>query len=165
MKKWITVLVIAALMAGGVVLYLYERSDLHHTAHRRDWKDNAIQEIRSDIVNPHHFVERFGAEPAPRDFSDTSGDESWLSDDTIINADGSWLIFRNLCHKEDDKIHDIFIAYASDKNWYYSDAHFCIGAMVVRMRGQSATLADFRRDFHLEHFDGASDNALEPTTK
>jgi hypothetical protein len=165
MKKWITALAILALASGGVVFYLHERHDLHHTAYRRDWKNNAIREIRSDIANPKHFIERFGAEPAARGDFDTSGEEQWLRKDTIICADGSWLIYRNRCHKEDAKVHDIFIAYASDKKWYYSDFHFCIGAMVVGMRGQSATLEDFRRDFFLVSFDGESDDALDPTWK
>jgi hypothetical protein len=165
MKKWITALAILALVAGGVVFYLHERHDLHHTAYRRDWKNNAIQEIRSDIANPKHFIERFGTEPAARGDFDTSGEEQWFREDTIICADGSWLIYRNRCHKEDAKIHDIFIAYASDKKWYYSDDHFCIGAMVVRMRDQSESLEDFRSEFHLESFDGVSDDALAPTTK
>lgn len=165
MKKWITALAILALVAGGVVFYLHERHDLYHTAYRRAWKNNAIQEIRSDIVNPKHFIERFGTEPTARGDFDTSGEEQWFREDTIICADGSWLIYRNRCHKEDAKIHDIFIAYASDKKWYYSDDHFCIGAMVVRMRDQSESLEDFRSEFHLESFDGVSDDALEPTTK
>lgn len=165
MKKLIAAIAILALAASGIVLYLHERHDLHHTAYRRDWKDKAIREIRSDIANPNHFIERFGAEPAPLGIFDTSGEDEkyWLRDDTIICADGSWLVYRNRCHKEDSKIHDIFIAYASDKKWYYSDYHFCIGAMVVGMRGQSATLEDFRSEFFLEAFDGESDEALEPT--
>jgi hypothetical protein len=165
MKKWITTLAILACVAGGVMFYLHERHDLHHTAYRRDWKNNAIREIHSDIANPKHFIERFGSEPAPRGDFDTSGEELWLREDTIICADGSWLIYRNRCHKEDAKIHDIFIAYASDKKWYYSDYHFCIGAMVVGMRGQSASLDDFRREFFLVPFDGESDDALDPTWK
>lgn len=165
MKKWITTLAILVLVAGGAVSYLHERHDLHHTAYRRDWKNNAIREIRSDIANPKHFIERFGTEPAARGYFDTSGEEQWFREDTIICADGSWLIYRNRCHKEDAKIHDIFIAYASDKKWYYSDDHFCIGAIVVRMRDQSESLEDFRSEFHLESFDGVSDDALDPTWK
>lgn len=165
MKKWITAITILALVAGGVVFYLHERRDQHDTAYRRDWKNNAIREIRSDIANPNHFIDRLGADPKPREFFDTPENVLWLLDDTIICADGSWLIYRNRCNKEDAKIHDIFIAYASDKKWYYSDFHFCIGAMAVGMHGQSATLEDFRKDFFLESFNGDSDDALEPTWK
>ncbi len=50
---------------------------MHHTAYRRDWKNNAIREIRKDMENPLHFMERFGSEPAPRSFLDTSGLEAW----------------------------------------------------------------------------------------
>ncbi len=165
MKRWIIALLIILIGGGGAALYLHQRFDRHHTAYRRAWKDSAIEEIRKDIANPKHFIERFGADPSPRDFFNTSGEESWHTEGTIICADGSWLIFRNRCNKEDEKIHDIFIAYASDKNWYYSDDHFCIGALVVSMRGQSESLPDFRRDFHLEQFDGVSDKALDPTAK
>ncbi len=167
MKKWITAFTVLAVMAGGVGFYLHHRKDLLHTAHRREWKNNAIREIRSDIANPKYFIDRFGSEPAPLGVFDTSGEDEdrWLRDNTIICADGSWLIFRNRCHKEDPKIHDIFIAYASDKRWYYSDFHFCIGAMVVGMRGQSATLDDFRKDFFLKSFDGDSDDSLDQTWK
>jgi len=167
MKKWIAVVAILATAAGGAAFYLYERNDMHHTAYRRNWKDKAIRDIRKDIADPNHFIERFGSAPAPQDFFDTSGEDehNWLRDDTIICADGSWLIYRNRCNKEDANIHDIFIAYASDKKWYYSDFHFCVGAMVVGMRGQSATLEDFRSEFRLELFDGKSDKALDPTNE
>lgn len=165
MKKWITVLAMLLVVAGSVVIALQERRDLHHTAYRRDWKNNAIREIRADLANPRHFIERFGAEPAARGDFDTAGEESWLREDTIVCADGSWLIYRNRCRKEDAKIHDLFIAYASDRKWYYSDYHFCIGAIVVGMQGQSATLEDFRREFFLVSFDGESDEALDPTWK
>jgi hypothetical protein len=170
MKKWISALTLLALLAGGMVFYIHERQDVHHTAYRRDWKNNAIREIRSDITNPKYFIDRFGAEPKQLEFPDPSegveqDEEKWRRADTILCADGSWLIYRSRCHKEDGKIHDIFIAYASDKKWYYSDFHFCIGAMVAGMHGQPASLEDFRMNFYLKSFDGKSDAALDPTWK
>lgn len=162
-KKWITVVSCIVFLLGGIAFYYHERYDTYHTEYRRDWKNNAIREILKDMENPLHFVERFGSQPAPRSFFDTSGLESWHRANTIICADGSWLIFRNRCHKEDAKIHDIFIAYASDKKWYYSDYHFCIGAIILGMKGQSATLEEFRAEFCLESFDGMSDDALDLT--
>lgn len=165
MRKGIAVAVLIVLVAAAVAVRSGERNDRHHSAHRRAWKDKALAEIRADLGDPDYFIDRFGKEPAPRRYFDTSGEEDWLGDDTIVCADGSWLMFRNRCRKEDERIHDLFVARASDGNWYYSDFHFCIGAMVVGMRGQPDSLAAFKSEYFLESFDGWSDRSLDPTWK
>jgi hypothetical protein len=94
---------------------------------------------------------------------DTSEPE-WLTADTIVFRDASWLAYRGQCHKEDPKIHDIFIARASDGNWYFSDHHFCKEMMVLSMDGQPGSLEQFKAKYFLGRFDGASDEALKPTS-
>ena len=72
-----------------MAFYIHERHDLHHTSSRRDWKNNAIREIRADITTPNFFIERFGAETAKLVFLDPSEEieedmQKWLRPDVVI---------------------------------------------------------------------------------
>lgn len=155
----ITVLTILCVVAGGIV-YALRRSDEHYSEERRQWKNSAIAAITNDLKDPDHLKERLG------DSSKTVGkwdDTEWLTPDTIACRDGAWLAYRSQTYKVDPKIYDIFVARASDGNWYYSDYHFCIGAMVLMSHGQPVSLDRFRKDYCLTQFDGSSDDALRPT--
>ncbi len=164
-KRGVAVVILIALIAAAVAIRGGGAKDRHHSDYRRAWKDRAVAEIEADLKDPDYFIDRLGKEPEPRGYFDTSGEEEWLTGDTIVCADGSWLMFRNRCYKEDERIHDLFVARASDGSWYYSDFHFCIGAMVVGMRGQPDSLEGFKSEYFLEAFDGRSDRSLEPTWK
>jgi hypothetical protein len=120
----------------------------HYRTERRAWKDGAVAAIEREFVTPPDA----GAK-----------DGEWLTTSKIVCADGSWLAYRSQCHKADPKIHDIFVAKASDGRWYYSDYHFCIGALVLAMNGQPETLEKFKSRYFLVEFDGSSNAALSPT--
>jgi hypothetical protein len=155
-------LVILCLGTGAFFFAIKKNPDVHHSAARRSWKDNAILAITQDLKAPDYLMKRFGEIPQPRGHFDTSEPE-WLTADTIVCGDASWLAYRAQCHKEDPKIHDIFIARASDGNWYYSDYHFCKEMVVLAMNGQPESLQQFKARYFLGRFDGASDEALQPT--
>ena len=77
---------------------------------------------------------------------------------------GDWIVCENICQKEDNRIHDLFIGRGSDGRWYYSTFHFCVDLMVLHVEDrQPATLAQFADGFYLTPFDGRSDDCLRQT--
>ena len=162
MRKLVVLPLLVVCAVTGVVLYGLKLSDVHRSPERRKWKDNATAAIKSDLKEPDYLKKRFGYVPGPRGDFDTSEPE-WMTEDTVVCRDGSWLAYRSQCHKQDPKVHDIFVARASDGKWYYSDYHFCIGAFVLRSNGQPESLEQFKTDYYLTEFDGSSDAALNPT--
>lgn len=135
-------------IAGAAAWVGLRRSDPHHSAERQAWKDLAVAEIKRESATPPDADAKDG---------------EWLTAGRIVCADGSWLAYRSQCHKQNPKVHDIFVAKASDGRWYYSDYHFCIGAMVLESNGQPETLEMFKTGYFLAEFDGTSDAALSPT--
>jgi hypothetical protein len=150
MRKIIIVGLLAC-AATAVIVYALKKADVHHSAERRAWKNAAINAIEESLrENP--------ATPA------AAGEEAeWMSAEWIHCMNGDWLAYRQQCHKQDPKVHDIFIAKGSDGRWYYSDYHFCVGAMVLDSDGQPESLKQFKDAYYLVEFDGDSDDALNPT--
>jgi hypothetical protein len=136
--------------AGAAAWLGLRHTDPHYATERRAWKNRAIEEVKQESATPPDPDARYS-------------EDEWLTTGKIACADGSWLAYRSQCHKQDPKVWDIFIAKASDGRWYYSDFHFCIGAMVLGMRGQPESLEKFKSDYFLAEFDGSSDAALSPT--
>lgn len=163
MRRSFTVLALLAFLGAGGFAVI-RNQDPDRSAERRAWKNDALEAIRKDLAAPDYLKRRFGEVPQAGSFFDTEED-GWLTPDTIVCRDGSWLAYRSRCHKEDAAVHDIFVAKASDGRWYYSDFHFCIDAIVLKMRGQPESLAAFKAGYHLAEFDGHSDDALAPTWK
>ena len=150
MKKS-TVTAIAVISALTVAVFFVGKRlarDRYDNPDRRAWKDNAIAEIKAD--------HKLGTETPFLE-----GD--WLSENRIIFEDGSSILYRQKCHKENRKIHDIFIGHGSDGKWYYSTFHFCIGTIVLRASDQPKSIESFAAEYFLEEFDGVSDKALLPT--
>jgi len=154
------IMIIILCIVGGGFLYAKLRADEHHASERRQWKNAAIIAITNDLKDPDHLKKRFGEIPNPRDEWDKS---EWMTSDTIVCKNGAWLAYRSQTHKVDPKVYDIFVARASDGNWYYSDYHFCIGAMVLMSNGQPESLDQMKKHYFLVQFDGSSDDALRPT--
>jgi hypothetical protein len=144
---------------GVVAIFIpVKRVDQHHAAERRAWKNAAIKKINNDLQAPDYLEQRFGEIPK-KVSGDFDSSEDWLTTDTIVCKDASWFAYRAECHKEDPKVHDIFIAKGSDGKWYYTDFHFCVRMMVLN--DQPASLAEFKHRYFLAEFDGVSDAALE----
>ena len=160
MRKIAAILIVIVCLGAGAFFIAVERSDMHHTAERRMWKNRAIVAITTDLKDPDYLKKRFGEVPTPRGEFDTSEPE-WKTADTIVCRDSSWLAYRAQCHKVDPKVHDIFIAKASDGTWYYSDYHFCIDMLMLEEQPKS--LVDFEYRYFLVKFAGGSDEALDPT--
>lgn len=163
MRRLAVILLVLLCLGTGAYFFASKKSPgMHHFSERRLWKDAAILAINHDLKDPDYLKKRFGEIPRPLGDFDTSEPE-WLTADTIVCRDASWLAYRGQCHKQDPKIHDIFIARASDGNWYYSDYHFCKEMYVLAMKGQPESLQQFKARYFLARFDGTSDEALNPT--
>lgn len=149
-KLFIFILILVCIFTAGL-FYLIQKADVHHTKKRLAWKNAAIQTIMTHLKDHDHLKKSF------------SHDSEWLTPNTILCQDGSWLVYQSQCHKEDPEIHDIFIAKASNGKWYYSDFHFCINLMVLGSDDQPKSLGSLQYQYFLVEFDGKSDEALNPT--
>jgi hypothetical protein len=162
MRKIVSVSVVILCVIAVGIFVVGKRFDEFHTVERRKWKNDMIASITTDLKNPDYLKERLGEVPKPMADFDTS-EPQWLTEDTIVCRDASWLAYRAQTHKNDPKIHDIFIARASDEKWYYSDFHFCKQMMVLESNGQPETLEQLKKEYSLVEFDGSSDDALNQT--
>ena len=123
--------------------------DKFHTAERVKWKNEALKELR--LIEINKAIQ-------PIEYTH----EGWFSPQGLRMKDGSSIIFRSRCHKEDPEIQDIFVSRASNDKWYYSTYHFCIDALTI-MDEQPASLEAFITHCYLVEFDGSSDDCLLPT--
>lgn len=160
MRKIAITLTVIIGLGSAAVFFLIKRADEHHSAERREWKNRAVEAIKSDLADPDYLKRRFGKIPGASDGIYVTVEE-WKISDTIICGDASWLAYRAHCHKEGAEVHDIFIAKGSDGKWYHSDYHFCVGMMMLE--SQPLSLAEFKHQYFLVEFDGVSDYALDPT--
>lgn len=162
MRKIAAISVVILCIIAWVAFVAVKRSDEFHTPERRQWKNEVITAITKDLENPSYLKERFGEVPKPMGEFDTS-EPQWLTEDTIVFRDASWLAYRAQTHKNDPKFHDIFIARASDGKWYFSDFHFCKQMMVLESNGQPTSLDQFKWQYFMVEFDGVSDASLNHT--
>ena len=129
---------------------------------RKNWKNNAVAEIKrrsDDSAWVNSEITRLKEGGDGRFDSD-----SWLSRRMILATNGDWMVYDSFCYKQDFRIHDIFIARASDGKWYYSTYHFCINMVVLSgMKPQPGSLAEFIKDYSVRQFDGQSDECLKKT--
>ncbi len=162
-KPAIIVAVLAFCLAVVGAITALKKQDSHYSAERRERKNNASSAMKRDLEDPRYLATRSISLPDPANEWDSGEPENWLRKDTILFKDGTWMAYRSHCHKQDHKIHDIFIGRGSDSGWYYSDYHFCIDAVGLSMNGQPESLAAFKKESNLAAFDGTSDEALKPT--
>ena len=129
---------------------------------RKEWKENAIAEIARKAGDSNWLateVKSLSIELAKPE----AGTADWLSEQLVLFKNGEWMIFANKCHKEDQRIHDIFIGRGSGGKWCYSTYHFCIGMIVPKGDEQPESLAAFIQRYFLAEFDGRSDECLKLT--
>ena len=163
MRKPIIIAALLVIAGGAFALHRIRRADRHHYPERRAWMEEAIAAIRADLRDPAiHRTEDGKLLRPEEEIISSSG--NWRTGSAIAFWDNSWMVYRQQTQKVDPMVHDIFIGRGSDGKWYYSDAHFCIGSIVMDMRGQPDSIEDFRRSFQLREFDGKSDVALESTS-
>jgi predicted nuclease of restriction endonuclease-like (RecB) superfamily len=151
---------VMAVAAVGLAVWIKHSTGLYGSE-RRAWKDQAIVEIERTAADNKGLaaeVEKLKAACA----ADPEG-EAWASPQLLLMKNGDYLVYANICAKEDVRIPDIFIGRGSDGKWYYSTFHFCVGAMVLMMGERPASLQQFVDWYYLEEFDGRSDKCLERT--
>lgn len=146
MRKIIVIALGIIILAATALLINFVKSRPHYTSERREWKNVAIEAIKSDLNKSNNSI---------------SANEDWKTATRIVCEDSSWLAYRAQCYKVDPKVHDIFIAKASNGKWYYSDFHFCVDMIVLE--DQPHSLDDFIYQYFLVEFDGSSDKALDPS--
>ena len=129
---------------------------------RKQWKEKAIGAIAQRSSNPAWLQKEIDS-LRTKASTDREWDK-WISEDLILMTNGEWMVYRNICAKEEGRIPDLFIGRGSDGKWYYSTYHFCIGMLVLKsMIDQPESLPRFRNDSYLCEFDGHSDECLKTT--
>jgi hypothetical protein len=152
-------------MAGVFVAKCTDPYGLQGTP-RREWKDRALTKITRRSNDSTWLASEIATlkAKATKDQTDSDG---WLSPHLILMTNGEWIVYANVCRKEDRHIHDLFLGRASDGKWYYSTFHFCIQMLVLKMgmieEGGPGSVAKFAETYYLRAFDGHSDDCLHMT--
>ena len=136
----VAVIVIAAVLLS-VPGWLRESATVSATGR---FKQAAVVEVKRLTTDLSGITNQIAAMVAQ-----TGEDDKWLSKHLILMKSGEWVAFVSKCHKEDHKIRDTFVCYASDGRWYESSFHFCKSVFVLRMEGQPLDLATFIVDHKL----------------
>ncbi|MHC4249635.1 MAG: hypothetical protein ACYS9X_10960 [Planctomycetota bacterium] len=159
----IAALALIALLLVGVYVFISLRPDRLHAWARIQWRDRALERVaeRSSPEWVDGEIARMKAHPRPGSVEGETN--SWFSKHLIVMRNGEWIVYDQICSKQDWRIHDIFIGRASDGRWYYSTFHFCRGMCVLSMMGRPPELAAFVKAYDVAEFDGKSDACLEET--
>jgi hypothetical protein len=171
MKKWaiISLGTVAALVALGIGSLFWISNDNPYWLRnrlRRDWKDRAVTEIAHRSADSVWVAKEIATMKVKSDNARIASDP-WLSPHLILMTNGEWMVYANICRKENFRIYDLFIGRASDGKWYYSTYHFCIHMINLSFRadtkGQPGSVAEFAQEYYLRDFDGHSDDCLQKT--
>jgi hypothetical protein len=160
-KKLLFGLGCAVLLVIGFLaaLPLTEKSRLH-APERKQWKEQALARINA-IGDGERAVPNEIAE-IRAEITKGSGD-GWIGASFLLMTNGEFLAYSDINAKEDGRIQDLFLARGSDRKWYYSTYHFCVGMVSIRGDDQPASIAEFSSRYFLREFDGRSDECLEKT--
>jgi hypothetical protein len=138
-----------------------------HSEPRRAWKDQAVRDITARTQEDRwvqNEINRLRTNAANNPGVDTG---TWMSPSLILMTNGDWIVYTNVCNKQNRRIHDLLIGRGSDNKWYYSTYHFCINMIVLRMRADAgnapSSLNHFAKEYYLREFDGRSDDSLQKT--
>ncbi len=115
--KWkvaISVLTGLILLAAAG-LFLTQNQDRLHAKARKGWKEQAVADITRRASDAAWLAAETNSLKA-KAMQDPSDETKWFSDHVILMRNGEWLIYASKCSKEDRRIHDIFVARASDGN-------------------------------------------------
>lgn len=164
MRVGLTKFVLVGMVFVGAISFPWwfnlKRDPLRKPA-RRAWKQTAIEKITERVTSPSWLSNELARLKLKS--AQTEGFEAWLSDSLILMRSGEWLCYTNVCSKQPGAIYDLFIAYGSDGNWYYSTFHFCIEMVVLRLEEQPENLTTFCQTYYVHRFDGRSDECLKKT--
>lgn len=165
-KKWLIIIIGVVLMALLAAAFVYPRYWYYRRLHaqpRKDWKEKAIAEIARRAGDSNWLTNEITGLKREVDVQ-PGHPETWLTEHLILMTNGEWIVYANVCSKEDSGIHDLFIGRGSDGKWYYSTFHFCIGMLVLMTQEYQPTdLPQFIEKHYLQQFDGQSDECLKTT--
>ena len=165
MKKriYITALAIVAVAIAAAGVALRRPTQRLRASERVEWGRGAIAAVTADVQNSGWLdaeVARLQSGPA----HEQADLLPWVSERLILMSNGDWLVYRNICQKEDRRICDIFVARGFDGKWYYSTFHFCIGMVSLTFEvSQPADLSTFAKAYWLREFDGQAEHCLDRT--
>lgn len=127
------------------------------------WKGQAIADVARMSADEKWLSTELAALKA-KSAVDPDDFQSWVSDHLMLMKNGDWIVYSNICRKQNLRIPDLFIGRGSDGKWYYSTFHFCVGAITLLMSdSRPASLGQFVDWYYLEGFDGRSDKCLDST--
>lgn len=149
-------------LAAGYGLAVLTGGERLSSRARKEWKEKAIAEIAQGTTDNTRVLKEI--ETLKTNSSEESEWDRWISKDLILMTNGEWVVYRNICAKEEGRIPDLFLGRGSDGRWYYSTYHFCVRMFVLKtMMDQPENLAKFKQDCYLREFDGRSDECLLKT--
>src|SRR5688572_26832439 len=117
---------VACTLVVVITAVLLTRDNRLRAKPRRQWKDQAITTIEArmrDAQSLQADINRLASRAA----SSRSTWGAWVGEDVLVMKNNDWIVCRNICSKEDARVHDLFIGHGSDGKWYYSTFHFCKG--------------------------------------
>ena len=127
---------------------------------RREWKEQAIAKVEKQSADSQATTNEITSLRAQI----ADGDEGWwVGTNVLVMTNGEYLVYAQMCSKQDPKVRDIFLARGSDEKWYYSTYHFCIGMLTLRIEEAPGSLREFATNFFAAEFDGKCDACLEKT--
>lgn len=84
----------------------------------------------------------------------------WISPKILLMADGSHIVYANICTKQDPRVRDLFVGKGSDGRWYFSTRHFCSHMCALMLDRRPATLHDFATTYDAVTLPPDSDEAI-----
>jgi len=138
---------------------------------RRRWKKDAVGRIGRLAGNPEWVAGEITALRSRR--AHTGGNAAtWFSDAIILLRNGEWVVYAHLLDRvrrswlRRGMHYEMLVGEASDGKWYYSSLPLNCqkGRTLLVGCPQPADLGAFVKEFHLEEFDGKSDQALQETS-
>ena len=143
------VIVVAGCIAAFVVLlilclpFILGRFQLYS---ENVWAEKEIQSIDAK-TDDHEWV--------AKEVRSLKWQGKWVSPNMVLMENDMWLTYANSCGKEDWKVGSVFIARASNGNWYKTEHHFCEKGCDTAMTEKPAdSLKTFIEQYNLREFDG-----------
>lgn len=152
--------VIAVVLLAGLGQYVRSRLSPHQRLYgkpRKEWKETALGTVARRATNMTWVATEIAKMRADPDKVGLW----WRSQKLLLMENREWIVYTNICIKQDSRIHDLFIGRGSEGKWYYSDFHFCIE--MITLEEQPKNLQDFVQTYSLREFDGRSNECLQAT--
>jgi hypothetical protein len=157
---------LAALIFGALCAHFgYSEHQALYGKARKEWKNAAIATVGMLAKDSRWVTNQISAITTAPQVPEWAGIPEWLSPNLILTSNGQWLVYTNVCNKENAGIRDLFIARGSDGKWYHSDFHFCVKMITFAVWPfpKPENIQQFAQWCSLREFDGHTDDCLKPT--